>query len=90
VRETQATSFGSRGELEVTLEVRELLDLGRQHRGFDDLLAGVRGLEAIAVIGSRDERWGEVPMIATHSDHEVDIDALGARCELELAGYRQP
>jgi fatty-acyl-CoA synthase len=54
------------------------------------VLAGVRGLEEFAVIGVKDERWGEVPMIVTHSDVEVDLDGLRARCEVELAGYKWP
>ena len=54
------------------------------------VLAGVRGLEEFAVIGVKDERWGEVPIIVTHSSLDVDFEALRARCEVELAGYKRP
>lgn len=54
------------------------------------VLAGVPGLEEFAVIGVRDERWGEAPMIVAHGAQPLDIEALKERCRRQLADYKRP
>lgn len=54
------------------------------------VLAGLGGMDEIAVIAVSDERWGEVPMIVCHGSSEPDIAALQQRCLDELAGYKRP
>lgn len=54
------------------------------------VLAGVAGLEEFAVIGVPDSRWGEVPMIVTHSRRMLDLADLKQRCLEELADYKRP
>lgn len=54
------------------------------------VLAGIRGLEEFAVIGVRDDRWGEVPMVVAHGAAEPDIATLKERCLRQLADYKRP
>lgn len=53
-------------------------------------LGGFAGLEDIAVIGVKDARWGEVPILVTSNLAGVDLDALRALCRERLADYKRP
>ena len=54
------------------------------------VLAGVKGLEEFAIIGVKDDRWGEVPMIVAHSAQPLDLAQLKHRATEELSGYKRP
>jgi fatty-acyl-CoA synthase len=54
------------------------------------VLAGICGIEEFAIIGVKDAKWGEVPMIVAHGAVAPDLDALRERCTRELAGYKRP
>jgi fatty-acyl-CoA synthase len=85
--------FDEEGHLTVVDRSKDMLKSGGlcvYPAEIERVLAGVKGLEEFAVIGVKDERWGEVPMIVTHSDLAIDLDGLRARCEVELAGYKRP
>lgn len=54
------------------------------------LLADARVAEA-AVVGKKDERWGEVPVaFVARSDGSLTADALLAACKDQLASYKKP
>lgn len=81
------------GFLKVTGRKKDMLRSGGLNvypAELERFLAGIRGLNEFAVIGVRDETWGEVPMIVTNDPEAPDIEALRARCIADLAGYKRP
>jgi fatty-acyl-CoA synthase len=54
------------------------------------VLAGIEGMEEFAIIGVKDAKWGEVPMIVAYGTGAPDLRALCERCTSELAGYKRP
>ncbi|SDJ63456.1 o-succinylbenzoate--CoA ligase [Salimicrobium halophilum] len=55
----------------------------------ENVLAGVEGVEEIAVAGVSDETWGEVPA-AFVSGRNVKREAIISRCKHGLARYKHP
>jgi fatty-acyl-CoA synthase len=55
-------------------------------------LAGVPGVIDLAVIGVRDEQWGEVPLLVLHAegDPAVVLPALAEVAHRDLAGFKRP
>ena len=53
-------------------------------------LAGLSGVEELAVIGVSDPRWGQVPLMVVPDAARVDRDALVLRCRSALADYKRP
>jgi acyl-CoA synthetase (AMP-forming)/AMP-acid ligase II len=55
-------------------------------------LAGIPGIVDLAVIGIRDEQWGEVPLLLLHADGEPApvLREIGAVAERDLAGFKRP
>jgi len=81
------------GFLKVTGRKKDMLRSGGINvypAELERILAGIRGLGEFAIIGVRDEKWGEVPMIITNDPEEPDIEALAARCLADLAGFKRP
>ena len=81
------------GFLKVTGRKKDMLRSGGLNvypAELERFVAGIRGLNEFAVIGVRDEAWGEVPMIVTNDPEAPDIEALRARCIADLAGYKRP
>lgn len=56
----------------------------------EKVLGGLEGLEEIAVIGARDERWGEIPILVVPSATIIDLDALRQLCRDRLADFKRP
>ncbi|WP_459977025.1 class I adenylate-forming enzyme family protein [Mycobacterium avium] len=56
----------------------------------EKVLAGLPGLEELAVIGVPDPRWGEVPMLVVPDLDGIDLDNLRAVINERLADYRRP
>lgn len=56
----------------------------------EKVLGGLGGLEEIAVIGVRDDRWGEIPILVVPSAESIDLDALRALCRERLADFKRP
>jgi fatty-acyl-CoA synthase len=55
------------------------------------VLAGVKGVVEVAVVGVPHERWGETPaVIAFTGGHSVAADDVLAACRGELADYKLP
>jgi fatty-acyl-CoA synthase len=54
------------------------------------VLNGVAGLGELAVIGVRDERWGQVPALVVADLNVAQIDELVATCQAHLADYKHP
>jgi acyl-CoA synthetase (AMP-forming)/AMP-acid ligase II len=55
-------------------------------------LAGVPGVVDLAVIGIRDQEWGQVPLLLLHTDGDpaTPLQAIGAVAQRELAGFKRP
>jgi fatty-acyl-CoA synthase len=54
------------------------------------VLAGLPGLEELAVVGIPDQKWGEVPLLVVADLTAVDLDAIAGRCVEQLADYKRP
>ena len=54
------------------------------------VLAGLPGLEELAVVGVPDPKWGEVPLLVVTDLAAIDLDAVAARCVDQLADYKRP
>lgn len=54
------------------------------------VLAGLPGLEELAVIGVPDPRWGEVPALVVADSSRVDMSGLRSMCTTQLADYKRP
>jgi fatty-acyl-CoA synthase len=55
-------------------------------------LHGIPGLTDFAVIGVRDDRWGEAPMVVVHSDRPIEdlVADIAAAGGANLARYKRP
>jgi fatty-acyl-CoA synthase len=53
-------------------------------------LAGISGMEEFVIIGVKDDRWGEVPMIVAYGTGPLDVNALKEKCRQDLADYKRP
>jgi fatty-acyl-CoA synthase len=53
-------------------------------------LGGWNGLREFAIIGLRDSRWGEVPVLVVEGDNPIDVEGLSAFCVENLADYKRP
>lgn len=55
-------------------------------------LHGIEGLVDLAVIGVRDDRWGEVPMVIFHSERPAAavVADIAAVAETDLAKFKRP
>ncbi|WP_286199145.1 class I adenylate-forming enzyme family protein [Mycolicibacterium sp. ELW1] len=56
----------------------------------EKVLAGLPGLEELAVIGVPDMRWGEVPMLVVPNLEAIDVNELRSIIIERLADYRRP
>ena len=54
------------------------------------VLAGLPGLDELAVVGVPDPKWGEVPLLVVADLTAVDLDGVAARCTEQLADYKRP
>lgn len=52
------------------------------------VITGFPGVEEVAVIGARDDRFGETPMAVIYSPTGVDVPALVAHCAGQLSDYK--
>ncbi|MFC4313845.1 class I adenylate-forming enzyme family protein [Steroidobacter flavus] len=85
--------FDDEGFLKVVDRSKDMLKSGGLNvypAELERVLAGVPGLEEFAIIGVRDERWGEVPMIVAHGSRPLDVSKLKECCLRELADYKRP
>ena len=81
------------GYLKIVDRTRDMLISGGLNvypAEIEKVLGGLRGLEEVAVIGVRDARWGEVPILITSNLPEIEIEALRALCRDRLADYKRP
>jgi acyl-CoA synthetase (AMP-forming)/AMP-acid ligase II len=55
-------------------------------------LAAHPSVESVAVVGARDEKWGErvVAFVVPHADMPVDVSDLLSHCRGLIAGYKVP
>jgi acyl-CoA synthetase (AMP-forming)/AMP-acid ligase II len=57
----------------------------------EQALHAIEGLVDLAVIGVRDDRWGEVPMVVFHSERPAaEIIADIAHVSTDLAKFKRP
>ena len=56
----------------------------------EDALMGHPAVREVAVIGTPDEKWGELVTALVVVDGEVSADDLVAHCRTQLAGYKIP
>jgi fatty-acyl-CoA synthase len=56
----------------------------------EDALMGHPAVREVAVIGTPDEKWGELVTALVVVDTEVTADELVAHCRTQLAGYKIP
>ncbi|MCX8562858.1 AMP-binding protein [Mycolicibacterium mucogenicum] len=61
-------------------------------REIEDVLSSDPDVLDAAVLGAPDDKWGEVVVayVAPRAGATIDINALQARCALNLAGYKRP
>jgi fatty-acyl-CoA synthase len=48
------------------------------------------GVEEVAAIAARDERFGETPMVVVYAPQGLDVEALIAHCNEHLSDYKVP
>ena len=59
-------------------------------REIEEVLLEQDGVREAAVVGTPDERRGEVPVAYVVTDNDVDLDRLRERCSLLIASFKAP
>jgi fatty-acyl-CoA synthase len=52
------------------------------------VIAEFPGIEEVAVIAAKDERFGETPLAVIHACCEIEVSALVAHCSAQLSDYK--
>jgi acyl-CoA synthetase (AMP-forming)/AMP-acid ligase II len=57
----------------------------------EKVIAGMPQVRQVAVIGTHDPKWGEVPMaIIVRNEQDLDANAVLEYCKDRMAGYKIP
>jgi fatty-acyl-CoA synthase len=96
LRTGDLASMDSRGYLTITGRLKDMIIRGGENiypQELEDVLSAHPGVAAVAVVGVRDETWGErvgAVIVAASSQPAPSADALRVYCRERLANFKAP